>query len=638
MFYFKKNLLLLVFAVCFFVLFPAFSLAVTKSCSTTVFCRDASCSSTINLTFPPGGGTIANRAFVTLPLGAKISSASVEMVMLGSAIGTPYIWIPNTASGTVAQLRTKDTASGARGSLVKLYTNADISPDTFSSHSRITVIPGGDIWIANRGNGKVIRLKPKPSPSEEYEYGGSANVGANCVRGVTFDNKGYLWAGTCGGSDCDRGSAPNNDRLRVFCAKEAGCGAFAFGAMMAESVNDLCHYGMIGDRRGYVWTVGEGSIRSYTYISGAINNIDSDSVPGSYGLGMDNDTNLWVAKWDTGVYKVTRDTGGNIISISSAFSSGLSANSGVAVDGIGNVWVDGYNTNKASRFSLSGGFLGNYDAGSTPHGAAIDFDNNAWLINYGGGSPVSQPILNPSNCGTAGLGSATVYSSSGTYIGTYTTCGNNPYNYSDMTGFRATVNIFNPGFGGDIPITSTTISGWHAALQTTLATCSCDHDGVPATGDECYLNAVNDCVVPLSFSSTIKGDYILQNLNIVCTENIPDMTGGIVPCGRLADNPATPYNETENCNLCHVFIMFQIISTFLFEISAIVAVFFIIIGALIYMTSAGEQSRMGQGKKAIKWALFGLAIIILAWLAVTIILVALGYINPLGGQWNIVSC
>ncbi len=629
-----------VLSVCFFVLFTVFSLAATAPCDTTFFCNGSTCSPTASLTFPPGGGTIANRAYVTLPRGAIIGSASVDMVLSGGAIGTPYIWIPNTVSGTVAQIRTKDMSGGVRGSLVKLYTNSDLTaPAVFNSHSRITVVPGGDVWIANRGNGQVIRLKPKPAPAEDYTYGGMVTVGVNCVRAVTFDNKGYLWAGSLGGDDCDRSTLPNNDRLKVFCAKEAGCaGGYAFGAVMAEDINDLGHYGMIGDRYGYVWTVGEGQIRSYSYNAGTISNKDSDSVPGSYGIGMDNDTNLWVANISGGgVYKVTRDANGNIISVSSLFPSGLANNTGVAVDAVGNVWADGWVTNKVSRFNLSGSLQGNYDAGTNPHGAAIDSDNNVWLINYSGGSPPSTSVLNPSGC-AAGTGSATVYSSSGTYIGTYTTCGNNPYNYSDMTGFRTTANLFNPGFGPDIPVISTTIAGWQGALITTLATCICDYDGIPASGDECHLNSDNSCTVPLSFSSTIAGTYALQNLNITCTETIPDMLGGLVPCGRVANNTATTYDETQPCTLCHIFIMLQMITTFVVEMGGIIAVFFLIIGGLIYTASAGDQGRAETGKKAMMYALYGLAVILLSWLIVTIVLVALGYINPLGGNWNIVNC
>ena len=84
--------------------------------------------------------------------------------------------------------------------------------------------------------------------------------------------------------------------------------------------------------------------------------------------------------------------------------------------------------------------------------------------------------------------------------------------------------------------------------------------------------------------------------------------------------------------------MLQIITTFIVEMAGIVAVFFLVIGGLVYATSAGDQGRMDSGKKAIIWTIFGLAIILLAWLLVTVVLSIFGYINPMGGQWNIVSC
>lgn len=145
-------------------------------------------------------------------------------------------------------------------------------------------------------------------------------------------------------------------------------------------------------------------------------------------------------------------------------------------------------------------------------------------------------------------------------------------------------------------------------------------------------------VAPTAFTMSVTGPGGSGTCGPINVDLILSPIGGLVPCGRLGDNPNTTYDETEPCTLCHIFIMLQMISTFVVEIGGIVAIFFLVIGGLIYSTSAGNQGRMETGKKTMMWALFGLAIILLSWLIVTVVLTAFGYINPLGGQWNIVNC
>ncbi len=143
---------------------------------------------------------------------------------------------------------------------------------------------------------------------------------------------------------------------------------------------------------------------------------------------------------------------------------------------------------------------------------------------------------------------------------------------------------------------------------------------------------------PTAFTMSVSGPGGTGTCGPVNVQSLAAPIGGLVPCGRAFDDPNTAYDETDPCTLCHIFIMLQMIATFIVEMGGIIAIFFLVIGGLIYSTSAGDQGRMETGKKAIMWALFGLAIILLSWLIVTIVLTAFGYINPLGGQWNIVNC
>ncbi len=597
---------------------PQISQARIDNCSTTEF---SSGSPTKTLKFPAGGGTNTD-AKVTLPIGATITSAQVDLAP-NALIKTPYIWIPNSSDNTLAQIRTKD------GTLVKLYKNGSegFPVTAFSNNSRITLIPGGDVWVANRGNNYVTWLEPKNDGTEQYKYGGQVDIGANYIRGATFDKDGNIWAGTLGGS-------PAPDRIKVICANTS-CGK---GAVLA-TLNSASAYGMIGDKYGLVWVQSSGIVTSYKYSAGAITAVSSTSVTGGYGIGMDNDANIWVGKISGGgVYKISRTSNGAINS-NTLYSSGLGNNTGVAASGDNKVWAAGYTNNQVSVFNTNGTFIANYPAGTTPHGIAIDFDNNAWIVNMGGGAPPGKTVSNPSGC-TAGSGSVTVYKSDGTYVNTYTTCGNGPYNYSDMTGFRSIPTSMSIGTNQFFPDSANTYkdSSIATSLQAALASCNCsDASGA----NQCSKNSGDQtkCDVPFSLFSVTGGTYEAKNLNIGCTTAVAPVSGGLIPCGRLDNNPATPWDDTAPCNLCFGFLMLQNIINWLTQIAVGIAVFILVIAGLFYVFSSGEPAKIELAKLVISYALTGLALIFVAWLLINIIIAALGYSHPFtGGAWNIVDC
>ena len=174
--------------------------------------------STFEVSFPPGGGTtcdtLTDCPTISLPASATVFSVKVDMELSdpASEIGTPYIWVPLSATNGLVQIRTSD------GSFVSKFTNANISdcaadcdtndPDwavrdaslcSFSNPSRITVMPGADVWVANRGSSVVTKvgLVDPDASMEEYECKLSQNVGWDS-RGITFDSQGNIWIGNSG--------------------------------------------------------------------------------------------------------------------------------------------------------------------------------------------------------------------------------------------------------------------------------------------------------------------------------------------------------------------------------------------------------------------------------------------------------
>ena len=213
---------------------------------------------------------------------------------------------------------------------------------------------------------------------------------------------------------------------------------------------------------------------------------------------------------------------------------------------------------------------------------------------------------------------------------TGTTCTWSTYECIEKTAPTCTISAFPDsimsGETEDVTVSWTTMDATSATLN-----------GVPVASNVSGSQIFTAVSTAQTYTLAVTGDIAVPPC--VATVNIvPPPIGGIVPCGRMINNPDTPYNETDSCTLCHIFIMLQIISTFVTEIGGIIAVFFLVMGGLIYATSAGNQGRMDSGKKAITWAIFGLAIVFFAWLLITDVLSIFGYINPMGGQWNIVNC
>ena len=148
-----------------------------------------------------------------------------------------------------------------------------------------------------------------------------------------------------------------------------------------------------------------------------------------------------------------------------------------------------------------------------------------------------------------------------------------------------------------------------------------------ASGDGCLPTCPNP-----------PGDPDCVNLGVpgLCP-NLND-SAGLIPCGKNYNDPATSWDECADCTLCHLILMGQLIIEFLVKMAAIFAILAIIGGGLIYVFSIGSAGTIEKAKTMIKYALLGFLVVFIAWAVIDSILVLMGYIDPIGGDWHMMNC
>jgi len=590
-------------------------------------------------TFPPADN---NCPTVSLPVGSTVYSFEVKISTAPdfTEIGTPYIWVPVSEGADKDQIKQISTADC---SIVQSYPTGD-------NPSRTFVIPGGDTWVANRDSGDVTKLSPLAGnapaggtcgnglcgtdettyycPADcngnicgpagiqdcrEYEVIGNYATGAG-PRGITGDTNGNIWVGNAVSANVSKLNPATGAKL----IPDIGVGGYP--------------YGMIGDSYGHVWISNRGGNGSLQCIK--TNPASTETIadvttpynfpaPGPYGIGMDKDGSIYLACYECGtVLKFDAVTGVNCpgaMAPSVVYNTGVALGTrGVAVDQNGYVWTSNSGSNKfyvftdpATRFEVSPG-------GTNVLGAAIDFDGFGWTASYNSGDVYKYSFDGASlnlECSVNVNG--------------------NPYNYSDMTGLRTIPKTISVALSSAVPESS--FGGFEICSDGTN-TCT---DPVPCSAITAYLAAcvpdgMNNCEIPLEVFSMQAGKYRLEDLKVIYGKQVPVTTGGLIPCGREWDNPDTSWNDTVPCEFCFLVLLINKLMNFLVELAFIVALLALIITGFLFITSQGNQEKLGNAKKNLKWVILGILIIFLAWIVVDFLLTAWGFLDPMGGKWDVI--
>ncbi|MDD3190193.1 MAG: pilin [Candidatus Pacebacteria bacterium] len=161
---------------------------------------------------------------------------------------------------------------------------------------------------------------------------------------------------------------------------------------------------------------------------------------------------------------------------------------------------------------------------------------------------------------------------------------------------------------------------------------------VSGTGECIYDTEIATCenmgdVCKLDSCKKIEGG------NDICVADFSDedFCGGLVPCGRMIDDPSTTdIDETGECSFCHLALLANNTMKYLIGIASTLALLAIIIAGLLYVTSGENVEKRTQAKTYLSAIIKGYVTIFAAWLIVDFVLSVWGFIDPVGGSWDVV--
>ncbi|MCD6402518.1 hypothetical protein J7L36_01530 [bacterium] len=115
--------------------------------------------------------------------------------------------------------------------------------------------------------------------------------------------------------------------------------------------------------------------------------------------------------------------------------------------------------------------------------------------------------------------------------------------------------------------------------------------------------------------------------------------GGLVPCGTI-DDPNTPEDESQPCQLCHLFVMInRIVEFVLTNLVPPIAILMLVVGGTIWLTSGGNPEQVASGKKLITSVVIGLIIIFGSWIFLSTFLQIIGVAEWTGLKtWWEIKC
>lgn len=378
-------------------------------------------------------------------------------VTVNPPIITPYLWIANSQSDTVAQV---DVSTG------RVLRQIDLSSykqnPTMANPSRTAVDYHFNCWVALRGDysstpERVLKIDAATGAVTPGPLVGSA------LRGIAINADGNIWVG---GYNPDSASG-GIQRMLV--------DSHSLAPIYTTTSDMVGSYGMaIGPRpynKLFSNAAGWGAVLRINASTGILEqrwNFNIASIGGGmiYGIASDLEGNVWNTIWVTpfivghygnyqcpaGAAECMRDFVDGVVAlvdvrdvVALAGGSTNIGGRGVCVDRDGNIWAAFNDNNDPAMFTsyvvkidkMSKTAVTAVRVGGRTVGVTADESGYIWAVNQYGGGP-NQVDAYPCPNGTM----SDTYNGTVTRINmltydtqTFPTCGNYPYTYSDMAGF-----------------------------------------------------------------------------------------------------------------------------------------------------------------------------------------------------------
>ena len=100
---------------------------------------------------------------------------------------------------------------------------------------------------------------------------------------------------------------------------------------------------------------------------------------------------------------------------------------------------------------------------------------------------------------------------------------------------------------------------------------------------------------------------------------------GLVPCGRIEDDISTTRNETDPCQICHLFVIFDNVTDFLlFDFIPYIVVLMAVIGGIMYLTANGNPEKVTSANRFLTSIVIGFLIVYGAYVIVNSFFLTIG--------------
>jgi hypothetical protein len=139
--------------------------------------------------------------------------------------------------------------------------------------------------------------------------------------------------------------------------------------------------------------------------------------------------------------------------------------------------------------------------------------------------------------------------------------------------------------------------------------------------------------------TTIKNRKLLIAITLFLFLTATSAQATLVPCGTI-DDPKTPINESQPCQLCHLFVLLDtLIKYFLTYIVPTVATGLVAWAGFKMVTAKDNRKSYEDAKNIITAVVIGIVIISASWVLLDTFLTAIGIAEWTGlGNWWQIKC